>query len=40
MGKRSVTVEVTAKQRAVLEPLTRAKVAPQRLVERGRIILM
>ncbi|MBK8012908.1 MAG: helix-turn-helix domain-containing protein [Deltaproteobacteria bacterium] len=40
MGKRSVSVEVTPKQRAVLEPLTRAKVAPQRLVERCRIVLM
>ena len=40
MGKRSVAVEVTPKQRAVLEPLTRAKLAPQRLVERCRIVLM
>ena len=40
MGKRSVAVEVTRKQRAVLEPLTRAKRAPQRLVERCRIVLM
>jgi putative transposase len=40
MGKRSVAVVVTAKQRAVLEPLTRAKVAAQQLVERCRIILM
>ena len=40
MGKRSVGVEVTSKQRAVLEPLTRAKLAPQRLVERCRIVLM
>ena len=40
MGKRSVAVEVTRKQRAVLEPLTRAKLAPQRLVERCRIVLM
>ena len=40
MGKRSVTVMVTPKQRAVLEPLTRAKLAPQRLVERCRIVLM
>ncbi|MBK8014511.1 MAG: transposase [Deltaproteobacteria bacterium] len=40
MGKRSVSVEMTPKQRAVLEPLTRAKVAPQRLVERCRIVLM
>ena len=30
MGKRSVAVEVTSRQRAVLEPLARAKVAPQR----------
>ena len=40
MGKRSVAVVVTAKQRAVLEPLTRARLAPQRLVERCRIVLM
>ena len=40
MGKRLVVVEVTPKQRAVLEPLTRAKLAPQRLVERCRIVLM
>ena len=40
MGKRSVGVVVTAKQRAVLEPLTRAKLAPQRWVERCRIVLM
>ena len=40
MGKRSVGVVVTPKQRAVLEPLTRAKLAPQRLVERCRIVLM
>ena len=40
MGKRSVAVEVTPKQRAVLEPLTRAKRASQRLVERSRIVLM
>jgi transposase len=40
MGKRAVGVEVTPKQKAVLEPLTRAKLAPQRLVERCRIVLM
>ena len=40
MGKRSVAVEVTPKQRAVLEPVTRAKLAPQRLVERCHVILM
>ena len=40
MGKRSVAVVVTRRQRSVLEPLTRAKVASQRVVERCRIVLM
>ena len=39
MGKRSITIVVTPRQRAVLEPLTRARLAPQRLVERCRIVL-
>jgi hypothetical protein len=40
MQKGSVRVEVTPRQRKVLEPLARAKVAPQRVVERCRIVLM
>ena len=40
MKTRSVSIELTAKQRAVLEPLANAKTAPQQLVERARIILM
>lgn len=40
MNNHTVTVVVTTRQRGVLEPLTRAKLAPQRLVERSRIVLM
>lgn len=40
MRTRSVTVTVTPRQRGVLEPLSRAKSAPQQLVERCRIVLM
>ena len=40
MGTPSVTVTVTASERALLEPLARAKKAPQRLVERCRIVLL
>ena len=40
MRTRSVTVVVTAQQRRVLEPLARARSAPQHLVERCRIVLM
>jgi len=40
MGTPSVTVTVTARERQILEPLGRAKSAPQRLVERCRIVLL
>jgi putative transposase len=40
MRTRSVTVVVTARQRRVLEAVTRTKLAPQQLVERCRIVLM
>lgn len=40
MGTPSVTVTVTASERRLLEPLARAKTAPQRLVERCRIVLL
>lgn len=40
MGSHSVTVTVTARQRAMLEPLTRGRLTPQRLVERCRVVLM
>ena len=40
MGKQSVRVTVTASERRLLEPLARAKTAPQRLVERCRIVLL
>lgn len=40
MRTRSVTVALTARQRLVLEPLSRAKSAPQQLVERCRVVLM
>lgn len=40
MGTPSVTITVTASERRLLEPLARAKTAPQRLVERCRIILL
>ena len=40
MGTPSVTVTVTTRERQILEPLARAKAAPQRLVERCRIVLL
>ena len=40
MGKKAAKVTLTSKQRAVLEPMARARTAPQRLVERCRIVLM
>jgi len=40
VGTPSVTVTVTASERRILEPLARAKTAPQRLVERCRIVLL
>jgi len=40
MRMQSVTVTVTVRQRQVLEAVVRSKLAPQRLVERCRIVLM
>lgn len=40
MGGESVAVVVTARQRKVLEALVRAKLTPQQLAERCRIVLM
>lgn len=40
MRKQAVEVTVTTKERLLLEPLSRAKAAPQRLVERCRIVLL
>lgn len=40
MGKNAVKVILTSRQSAVLEPLARSRTAPQRLVERCRIVLM
>jgi hypothetical protein len=40
MGRTSVEVTVTERERLLIEPLARAKTAPQRLVERCRIILL
>jgi hypothetical protein len=40
VGKQSVAVTVTTRERGPLEPLARARTAPQRVVERCRIILL
>lgn len=40
MGKRAVSVNVTPRQKEVLEALTRTKLAAQQLVERCRVVLM
>jgi len=40
MRMQSVTVIITARQRQVLEAVARSKLAPQRWVERCRIVLM
>ena len=40
MSNVSVVISVTPRQRAVLEPLARARLTPQRLVERCRIVLL
>jgi putative transposase len=40
VGTPSVTVTITEGERQVLEPLARARTAPQRLVERCRIVLL
>lgn len=40
MGKRAVSIELSARQRGVLERLARSKKASQQLVERCRIVLL
>jgi putative transposase len=40
MGKRSVAIAVTPRQRAILEGLVRAKKSAQQLVERCRVVLL
>lgn len=40
MGKNAAKITLTSRQSAVLEPLARSRTAPQRLVERCRIVLM
>jgi putative transposase len=40
VGKNAAKNTVTSRQSAVLEPLARSRTAPQRLVERCRIVLM
>jgi putative transposase len=40
VGNKAAEITLTPRQRAVLEPLARARTAPQRVVERCRIILI
>lgn len=40
MGNKAAEITLSPRQRAVLEPLARARTAPQRVVERCRIVLM
>ena len=40
MGKRSVEITVTARQRVILKRVTRSKKAAQHLVERCRVVLL
>ena len=40
MGKRSVAITLTARQREVLEGFTRTKKATQQLVERCRVVML
>ena len=40
MGKNAAKITLTSRQSGVLEPLARSRTAPQRLVERCRIVLM
>ncbi len=40
VGKKSVTVTVSTRQKQLLEPLARSRTTSQRLVERCRIILL
>ena len=39
MGKRSVEITVTPRQRVILKRVTRSKKAAQQLVERCRVVL-
>ena len=40
MGHSATKITLTSRQSAILEPLARSRTAPQRLVERCRIVLM
>ncbi len=40
MGKRSVEITVTPRQRVILKRVTRSKKAAQQLVERCRVVLL
>lgn len=40
MGKNASKITLTSRQSGVLAPLARSRTAPQRLVERSRIVLM
>ena len=40
MGKRSVEITVTPRQRVILKRVTRLKKAAQQLVERCRVVLL
>ncbi len=40
MGKRSVAIVVTPRQRQLLEGFTRTKKAAQQLVERCRVVVL
>ena len=40
MGKRSVEITVTPRQRVILKRVTRSKKAEQQLVERCRVVLL
>lgn len=40
MSKKAASVTLTPRQRVVIEPLARSRTAPQRMVERARVVLM
>ena len=40
MAFKAARITLTSRQRAILEPLARSRTAPQRLVERARVVLM
>jgi transposase len=40
VGKKAAMITLTTRQRAILEPLARARTAAQRVVERCRIVLL